>query len=741
MNLFAQTPDSRVRHPRRGAPRRRTPRLTTAHAAHAAHAAAHHPKPLRLEPLESRTLFSTGLDPLFGVGGRVRLDVANFADSAAAVHVLPDGRILVAGTATHGIAADLTPVTRPFVARLNPDGSLDATFGTAGVATTAPPPEGEIQPDVLNPRLTSVGAIAVAPDGRIFLGGTDAPVRPAGSPPPAIPPDPAFTVAAFSADGAPDFSFGRRGVTFFPAVAQPAGGKESVSAMVVQADGAVVATGAVRQAGADESHVVTVRFTAAGTPDLAFGAKLLHLAGDSQYSDTDAAVALQSDGKIVAMGKATQYQAAAFALGRYNPDGTPDASFGSNGTVVTPVPVPMYAGGATLGGFCDMLVRGDGSIVAAGKTGYFEVTLARYTPNGTLDAGFGGGDGLVEVRATYGNAGDLRHDPADNTVTVAVAHSHRPQQVTVTSAPVAGLARLSVGHSPGFSAHVARLDAAGAVLSEKTMAGSDVTGTEDVFALEVQPDGKLLALGRAYPTADNGEGAAWDQTADALVARLDPALFPAGGTPLPDPPVPPTNPNYAYINSNRPAFKAKTSITKGRFFKFELGYTSPELARQTPIGVYGPGGQLEAVAQLLRVRKFRSKTPVENPVRALASYRVGAPGGRFDASDNGQYTVRLGTAAAPPLGQVLGHFTVAAKARRAAPAPERGNLRRLNVPATRHLVTDGQASGAPELMSAAGAEAPAGQRVTMSSVLSSASTPRGGRRGVLVVTSIDAAAP
>jgi uncharacterized delta-60 repeat protein len=78
------------------------------------------------------------LDAGFGAGGQVRTDFFGRNDSAAAVAIDGNGRIVVAGIA---FAPDLPDFA---LARYNSDGSLDATFGTAGrsrpitsVATTA----------------------------------------------------------------------------------------------------------------------------------------------------------------------------------------------------------------------------------------------------------------------------------------------------------------------------------------------------------------------------------------------------------------------------------------------------------------------------------------------------------------------------------------------------------------------------------------------------------------------------
>jgi uncharacterized delta-60 repeat protein len=104
--------------------------------------------------------------------------------------------------------------------------------------------------------------------------------------------------------------------------------------------------------------------------------------------DNDAAydLVIQANGKIVAAGRG----AARFALARYNADGTPDATFSSDGKVLTSFTAqPEVAFGVAIQA---------GKIVAAGMAaGRF--ALARYNPGGTLDTTFSG-DGKVMTNFT-----------------------------------------------------------------------------------------------------------------------------------------------------------------------------------------------------------------------------------------------------------------------------------------------------------------------------------------------------
>ena len=100
--------------------------------------------------------------------------------------------------------------------------------------------------------------------------------------------------------------------------------------------------------------------------------------------DTGGAVAIQADGKIVVAGDST--------LARFLPNGALDATFGGDGTV------RFDFGSSSYDAASAVALQTDGKIVVAGwsedssRNYYF--ALARYLPNGTLDATFSG-DGKV----------------------------------------------------------------------------------------------------------------------------------------------------------------------------------------------------------------------------------------------------------------------------------------------------------------------------------------------------------
>src|SRR5262249_44457908 len=127
---------------------------------------------------------------------------------------------------------------------------------------------------------------------------------------------------------------------------------------------------------------------ASGDLDVTFGAggKVLTDVGAVDWASD---VAVQGDGKIVAVGQADGdgVNTGKFALVRYDRNGSPDATFGTAGVVLT-----SFGGSYNVA--ADAAIQADGKIVVAGKTnaaGRLDFALARYQPNGALDPSFGGG--------------------------------------------------------------------------------------------------------------------------------------------------------------------------------------------------------------------------------------------------------------------------------------------------------------------------------------------------------------
>ena len=303
------------------------------------------------------------LDTSFGVGGRVRTDFGpNFRDSVQALAVLPDDKILAAGniggTATVGLA------------RYNPDGTLDTTFGSSGT--------GRVAVDFSLTGFETAFDLAVLPDGRFVVSG-------------GVQPNPTqskslFAVARFLADGSLDATFGTGGVAttdFGPTDAGAFG-------VVVQSDGKVVGAGQSSSSGGNFSFAVA-RYNADGTPDTSFAGtgRLQFGFGAGTSTPTGRDVALQADGKIVVGGIFFNNNNGTSDIGvaRLNPDGTFDATFSSDGLATVHT-------GSNEDGHA-IAVQDNGKIVVAGlrtQPGGSNSFITRLNPDGSLDAGFGSGE-------------------------------------------------------------------------------------------------------------------------------------------------------------------------------------------------------------------------------------------------------------------------------------------------------------------------------------------------------------
>ena len=136
--------------------------------------------------------------------------------------------------------------------------------------------------------------------------------------------------------------------------------------------------------------VVIARFKPDGTPDSSFGAKG-HRRYDLGGADYAFAAAVIPNGGIVVVGRRSNAHDRMFVL-RVRPDGTRQPSFGHHGVTFIDFGKPLQSANAV------DLTR-QGRIVVGGYTTNgvgARSALARLSPRGRLDKGFGG-DGMVSV--------------------------------------------------------------------------------------------------------------------------------------------------------------------------------------------------------------------------------------------------------------------------------------------------------------------------------------------------------
>lgn len=294
------------------------------------------------------------VDTSFGNGGRVITPLGvqgSPEDEASALALQPNGKIIAVGSArtTGG------NLTHSGVVRYNSNGTLDTTFGNAGIA---------IIDHAVN------RAVVVQADGKIVCAGGGGSSQLAD-----------FQISRLLPNGTPDPSWGNGGhVTL-----DFAGSGDGVWALAIQPDGKIIAAGQSRLLG-DDDNFAAARFNADGTLDPSFGTGGKVTTDFDGSTDIAYAVTLQSDGKIILAGQprtgTNEWQ---FGLVRYNPDGSLDNNFGIQGRTRTDFGVFDIA--------FSVKVQPNGKIVTAGVIGGTATGFAvsRHNPDGSIDQGFGQG--------------------------------------------------------------------------------------------------------------------------------------------------------------------------------------------------------------------------------------------------------------------------------------------------------------------------------------------------------------
>jgi len=377
------------------------------------------------------------LDPGFNGTGKRVIDFGG-DDTANAVAIQPDGKILIAGSGpTHGFT----------IIRLNHDGSLDLGFGGSGTGmksfdfggsatanAMALQPDGKIVVagnfmksstnfDAAVARLNSDGTpdttfgatawrdldfggaddtavgVAVQTDGKIVLaarGGTSGAI---------------FIVARLTSSGHFDGTFtANRGWDTVPGTSPG-----EAQAVALQPDGKILVAGDTYPGGRPTGNhfdMTVARLTTDGNPDFDFNGNGVRNI-DSGVDEGGRAVAVQPDGKIL-VGGDTEFQS--FALERLNTNGTPDADFSNDGRYDV-----AFASGSQ--GADGIALQQDGKIVLAGEA-EGSMAFARVQPGGGLDTTFSGdGRQVVPFNSTSDRANGVAIGPDGGIVGAGLTHS------------------------------------------------------------------------------------------------------------------------------------------------------------------------------------------------------------------------------------------------------------------------------------------------------------------------------
>ena len=395
--------------------------------------------------------------------------VGSGADSSVlAVAVQADGKIIIGGAFNK-----INNVTKPRLARLNADGSIDLTFNSGGTGNTSGPSN-------------SVTEIVVQPNGKILIGGRftayNGVTRAAG-------------IARLETNGALDTSF-----------APSSGVSNSDVELALQSDGKIIA-GFIGSIFPNETSSTLVRYNSDGTLDASFSSRVngsistLVLANDGSitiggsftqvngvnrrnlaqinmdgsldnssnyvlnYSGSATVIAVQADGKILVGGNFEFVnQTPKVGIVRLNTDGSVDESFNITGNfnffgsllAIT----PTFGGKILLGGNFNFTTI-DGQIVRR---------IARLNADGSLDTTFNVGNGAV------GNVTEILNTSDGKIIAVG-------DFFTFNGTNVSGIVRLNEN---------------GSIDTTFQTPFSQSGSSTSVFAAALQPDGKILLGGGSF---------------------------------------------------------------------------------------------------------------------------------------------------------------------------------------------------------------------------------------------------
>lgn len=323
--------------------------------------------------LVSRWQSNGELDPTFGTNGSAKLDITegearltDDGDYLEAMALQPDGRILLAGRSGVRCRQNDCWIT---VVRLMPDGQLDSTFGSNGIALIDT--NGEI-----NGGGGTAKDIYVAADGRILL------LLENG-------------LLWLLTDGSLDSSFGTGGVSQLPEVPNR---YLKATAISVNTSRDVWVTGescASSVIDVDrQCELLVVKFQASGQVDTRFGTEGVFSADVGDYHDRGKAIAHTREGHTVVGGEACNLSdigvlSCNSLVVKLLPGGELDRSFGQSGTLVIPATPDRYNSPSYVSDI--LLLNNEKPVIAVVDGGAPSGKLIRLTKTGQLDTAFGSG--------------------------------------------------------------------------------------------------------------------------------------------------------------------------------------------------------------------------------------------------------------------------------------------------------------------------------------------------------------
>ena len=326
------------------------------------------------------------LDTTFGTNGRKNIDVGPSVTLTIGNAIYTSDNMILVATTSYLTEGDFN------IIKCNKFGILEPSFGGTGIVSID---------GISNDQ---EGRIALRSDGKILLSGNS-------NANPAIGTFRQHVLMLFNQVGTLDTTFGTNGKSFTNFATN---NSQEIRSILLLNDDSLLISGHYYTGNASRNDGFVSKLNSDGTIDSSFGEN-----GISLVSFTDAnssignndfinAATIQSDGKIViaglSNGSGSDFK---FCVARFNPQGTIDTTFGTDGKML----FPIY-------GFNDAVMdvksQSDGKIVVCGLSKINTVDcsyiVARLTPNSTLSSS--------ELN-TIQNSIQLYPNPAKDKITIS----------------------------------------------------------------------------------------------------------------------------------------------------------------------------------------------------------------------------------------------------------------------------------------------------------------------------------
>ncbi len=408
------------------------------------------------------------LDPAFSVNsGKLTMRIGT-SSGIVSLALQPDGKIVAAGTATdeeRGLRSDVA------LARYNHDGTLDESFGNAGIVKT--------NIHRIRPSTDWVTDMKIQGDGKIVVAGYTAEHG-----------DPRLNLylARYLPDGRLDTSFSDTGISI-----TTQGVDTRIRNIVLLDDGGILAAG-----GDPWGGYFLARYNTDGSIDPSFGANGFVWHNLMEFARR---VAVTSDGKILVSG-VSRFSGDEFAsyivLAQHLEDGSIDRNFGASGRVETVISWDVGSGSSVT----DMLLQPDGKIVLGGNArvgyGHNELLVVRYNSDGGLDSGFGNSGYVIKGFDTANRETSVALQPdgslvATNRTNFPLDGEHPYPEVYSSTARDFAIVRYAVD---------GELDGSFGNSGMKTVDFRKMRDTPR--AILVQPDGKVVVGGSSTTHVPGG---------------------------------------------------------------------------------------------------------------------------------------------------------------------------------------------------------------------------------------------